>query len=186
MEISKEARSILLKAARDSIQSVFDNKEIPEPKLDKHPVLNQCKGAFVTLTKHGELRGCIGYIDPQLPLYKVVSQVARQAAFSDPRFPSLNKNELDSVLIEISVLLTFTKINSYDEIEIGKHGLLLEEGAKGLLLPQVALDHKFDKEQFLSAVCRKAGLYSEYWKERVLNMSVFTAEIFSEVERKNQ
>lgn len=184
MEISEEARSILLKTARESIRSMFTDAEIPEPDLEKYPVLNQHNGAFVTLTQQGELRGCIGYIVSQMPLYKVVYEAARQAAFADPRFPSLTQEEFDSVLIEISVLLSFKKINSYDEIEIGKHGLILEEGARGLLLPQVAVEHNFNRDQFLSALCRKAGLYADYWKERLLNINIFTAEIFSEAERK--
>jgi AmmeMemoRadiSam system protein A len=180
MEISDEARLILLKAARESIRSVLGEAEIPSPDYEKFPKLNEHKGAFVTLTINGDLRGCIGYIIAQQPLFEIVCEAARQAAFSDPRFPSLQEKELESIQIEISVLSDFKSITSYDEIEIGKHGLILEEGGRGLLLPQVAVEHKMNREEFLSAVCRKAGLYSEYWKERQLNIKVFTAEIFAE------
>jgi len=180
MDISEDARWILLKAARESIRSVFGDSDIPEPDYEKYPLLKTHKGAFVTLTINCELRGCIGYIIAQQPLFEVVCEAAKQAAFSDPRFPSLKEKELDSIQIEVSVLSDFTPIKSYEEIEIGKHGLLLEEGGRGLLLPQVAVEHKMNREEFLSAVCRKAGLYSEYWKERQLNIKVFTAEIFSE------
>lgn len=180
MEFSEEARLILLKAARESIRSIFGDAEFPKPDYDTFPELKKHRGAFVTLTINGELRGCIGYLIAQQPLFDVVCEVAKQAAFSDPRFPPLQEKELDSIQIEISVLSDFTSIKSYDEIEIGKHGLLLEEGGRGLLLPQVAVEHKMNREEFLSAVCRKAGLYSEYWKERQLKVKVFTAEIFSE------
>lgn len=180
MEISDEARLILLKAARESIRSVFGEAKIPEPDYENFPVFKTHRGAFVTLTINGELKGCIGYIIANQPLFEVVCEAAKQAAFSDPRFPSLKEKELDSIQIEISVLSDFTPIKSYEEIEIGKHGLLLEEGGRGLLLPQVAVEHKMNREEFLSAVCRKAGLYSEYWKERQLKIKVFTAEIFSE------
>lgn len=180
MEISEEARLILLKAARESIRTAFGGADIPKPDYDKFPVLKEYKGAFVTLTINSELRGCIGYLIAQQPLFDIVCEVAKQAAFSDPRFPSLKEIEMDAIKIEISVLSSFTPIKSYDQIEIGKHGLLLEEGGRGLLLPQVAVEHKMNREEFLSAVCRKAGLYSEYWKERQLKIKVFTAEIFSE------
>lgn len=180
MDISEEARLILLKAARESIRSVFGEADIPSPDLENLKELNTHKGAFVTLTINGELRGCIGYVIAHKPLFNVVCEAARQAAFSDPRFPALKENELESVQVEISVLSDFTVINNYGEIEIGKHGLLLEEGGRGLLLPQVAIEHKMNREEFLSAVCRKAGLYSEYWKERQLNLKVFTADIFAE------
>lgn len=180
MDISEDARWILLKAARESIRSVFGDSDIPEPDYEKYPLLKTHKGAFVTLTINSELRGCIGYIIAQQPLFEVVCEAAKQAAFSDPRFPTLKEKELDSIHIEVSLLSDFTSIKNYEEIEIGKHGLLLEEGGRGLLLPQVAVEHKMNREEFLSAVCRKAGLYSEYWKERQLNIKVFTAEIFSE------
>ncbi len=180
MDISNEARLVLLKAARESIRSIFGDTEIPKSEADKFPELREHKGAFVTLTASGELRGCIGYIIAQQPLFDVVCEAAKQAAISDPRFPPLKEKEIDAIRIEISVLSLFTSIKTYDEIEIGKHGLLLDEGGRGLLLPQVAVEHKMDREEFLSAVCRKAGLYSEYWKERQLKIKVFTAEIFSE------
>jgi AmmeMemoRadiSam system protein A len=180
MDISEDSRLVLLRAARESIRSVFGDAQIPDPDYTKCPELKKHIGAFVTLTINGELRGCIGYIIAQQPLFDVVCEAAKQAAFSDPRFPSLQEKELDSIQIEVSVLSDFTPIKTYEEIVIGKHGMLLEEGGRGLLLPQVAVEHKMNREEFLSAVCRKAGLYSEYWKERQLNIKVFTAEIFAE------
>jgi len=109
-----------------------------------------------------------------------VVEAAGQSAFSDPRFPQLTKEELEKVKIEISVLSHFTAIESYDEIEVGKHGLLLDEGGRAVLLPQVATEHNYDRAQFLTSLCHKAGLYGEYWKERVLKLKVFTALVFGE------
>ena len=93
---------------------------------------------------------------------------------------------MDKVTIEISVLSPFEPIKGYDEIELGKHGLLLEEGGRAVLLPQVATEQNFTRGEFLSALCRKAGLYNHYWKERQLKIKVFTALVFSEEEREKK
>jgi AmmeMemoRadiSam system protein A len=113
-------------------------------------------------------------------LFETVCNAAVQAASSDPRFSPLTEKEFDEVLIEISVIGNFKKIKSYEEIEIGKHGLLLDEGNKGLLLPQVATEHRMNREQFITALCHKTGMYGNYWKERLLNIKTFTAIVFSE------
>lgn len=180
MEISEELKKILLKAARKSIEMEFRDIDLPEPEYEKYPLLLQLHGAFVTLTIDKELRGCIGYIVAQQPLFDTVVNAAKNAAFNDPRFSQLKEDELDKIDIEISVLSEFKPISSYDEIEIGKHGLLLDEGGRGVLLPQVPVEHNMDREQFLTAICHKSGLYGNYWKERMLNLKVFTAEVFSE------
>lgn len=180
MELTKEEKHLLLKAARLSIQSHFEAVEIPKVDYEKYPILKNELGAFVTLKINGELRGCIGYIVGHLPLYDTVVEVAKQAAFSDPRFQPLKKEELEKVKLEISVLSSFTPIETYDEIEVGKHGLLLDEGGRALLLPQVATEHNYDRAQFLTALCHKAGLYGTYWKERMLKIKVFTALVFEE------
>lgn len=183
MNISSEEKNILLQAARKSIASLFDEGKLEKPDYTKFPLLKEKLGAFVTLTINHQLRGCIGYIVGREPLFDTICSAAIHAAVNDPRFTSLKKNELEKIHIEISILSEFTPIKSYDEIIIGKHGLYLEEGGGGLLLPQVATEHNFNKEQFLSAVCNKTGYYSEYWKERMLKIKVFTAEIFSEEEK---
>jgi AmmeMemoRadiSam system protein A len=183
MNISQEEKNILLKAARQSIASLFEGKEPIEPDYIKYPSLKEKYGAFVTLTINHQLRGCIGYIIGREPLFQTICSAAMHAAVSDPRFSPLKKNELDRIHIEISILSEFVPIKNYAEIIIGKHGLYLDEGGGGLLLPQVATEHKMDREQFLSALCNKAGFYSEYWKERVLKIKVFTAEIFSEEDK---
>jgi AmmeMemoRadiSam system protein A len=183
MNISQEEKDILLKAARQSITSLFYGKEPEKPDYDRYPLLKEKLGAFVTLTINHQLRGCIGYIIGREPLFDTICSAAIHAAVNDPRFPALTKSELDKIHIEISILSEFVPIKSYDEIIIGKHGLYLDEGGGGLLLPQVATEHKMNREQFLSALCNKAGFYSDYWKERMLRIKVFTAEIFSETEK---
>lgn len=186
MNISKEEKEILLIAARQSIGSLFDGKEPEQPDYKKHPVLKEILGAFVTLTINRQLRGCIGYIIGREPLFDTICSAAIHAAVNDPRFSALKKSEFEKIHIEISILSEFVPIKSYDEIIIGKHGLYLDEGGGGLLLPQVATEHKMNREQFLSAICQKSGFYGDYWKERILKLKVFTAEIFSEEEKEKK
>jgi len=180
MNISQKEKYILLKSARQSIGSLFNGEEPEIPDYKKFPLLKEKLGAFVTLTINHQLRGCIGYIVGREPLFDTICSAAIHAAVNDPRFPALKKTELEKIHIEISILSEFAPIKSYDEIIIGKHGLYLDEGGGGLLLPQVATEHKMDREQFLSSLCNKAGFYTEFWKERMLKIKVFTAEIFSE------
>ena len=138
MKLSNDEKKLLLKAARKSISSNFGEVDLPKFDPADHPKLKEDLGAFVTLKINNELRGCIGFLIGQKPLIETVVEVAKQSAFSDPRFPQLTKEELEKVKIEISVLSHFTSIDSYDEIEVGKHGLLLDEGGRAVLLPQVA------------------------------------------------
>lgn len=186
MNISDNEKLILLKAARHSIGSMFGGKEPGTPDYIKYPALKSFSGAFVTITKNNDLRGCIGYIVAKEPLFVTICDAAVQAAFNDPRFPALKEPEFNQIEIEISILADFEPLKSYDDIVLGKHGLLLEEGGRGLLLPQVATEHKMNREQFLTALCHKAGMYGDYWKERMLKIKTFTAEIFSEGETKEE
>jgi AmmeMemoRadiSam system protein A len=183
MNISKAEKDILLNAARQSLGSLFDGKTPEIPDYKNYPLLKEKLGAFVTLTINHQLRGCIGYIIGREPLFDTICSASVHAAVNDPRFSALKKSEFEKIHIEISILSEFVPIKSYDEIIIGRHGLYLDEGGGGLLLPQVATEHKMDREQFLSALCNKAGFYSEFWKERMLKIKVFTAEIFSEEEK---
>lgn len=181
MEISTEEKIILLNAARNSIKNVFEKTQIEKPEYDKYPLLKSKAGAFVTLTENKILRGCIGYILGYQPLYDTVCDAAVQAAFHDPRFPPLEKHELNLISIEISILSEPFPLNSYDEIILGRHGLIVEEkGRRGLLLPQVPVEHKMNKEQYLDAICQKAGLPKNLWREKQIKLSGFTATIFSE------
>ena len=183
MNVSQEEKIILLKAARESINSLFDGKDPEHPDYKKYPLLKEKLGAFVTLTINHQLRGCIGYIIGHEPLFNTICSAAIHAAVNDPRFSALKKSEFEKIYIEISILSEFVPIKSYDEIILGKHGLYLDEGGGGLLLPQVATEHKMNREQFLTAICNKSGFYSDFWKERMLKLKVFTAEIFSEEEK---
>ena len=183
MELSTEEKEILLKAVRQSILEEFSEGEVTNVDYKANPKLKMELGAFVTLHINNHLRGCIGYIITQKPLFETIVEAAKHSAFDDPRFPELSRDEFDEVSIEISVLSQFEPIKNYDEIEVGKHGILLEEGGRAVLLPQVATEQNYNRSEFLTALCHKAGLYGNYWKERMLNIKVFTALVFSEEEK---
>lgn len=181
MELTDVEKNILLKSARDSIAAVFGESKEPTVDFEKYPSLKVKAGVFVTLTIHNELRGCIGYIFADRNLFETVCDAARQSAFRDPRFLPLFSEELNQIKIEISVLSEPKRINSYDEIKLGQHGLILNHfGRRGLLLPQVATENKFNLEQFLCAICEKAGFEPFLWQKEKLTIDVFTADIFSE------
>jgi AmmeMemoRadiSam system protein A len=183
MELTLEEKEFLLKTARASIISFFTKENVPEPDYINHPVYKSHSGAFVTLTEFNSLRGCIGYIISDQPLFDIVCEAAIQASQNDPRFPAVRQKEVKDLSIEISILSEPFPLNSYDEIELGKHGLILEEkGKRGLLLPQVPVEHHMNKEQYLSAICQKTGFPSGYWKTKQLNLNAFTATVFSEEE----
>lgn len=183
MEISLEEKRILLNAARKSIESVFSGEKIIDPDYSKHPLFKSHAGAFVTLTEHESLRGCIGYIISDQPLWRTICDAAVQASQNDPRFPSVRKSEIKNLEIEISILSEPFPLKSYDEIEIGKHGLILtEKGRRGLLLPQVPAEHHLNRDQYLDAICQKAGFPAGYWRGKSLNLNAFTATVFSEAE----
>jgi len=137
------------------------------------------RGAFVSLHKHGQLRGCIGSIQPTKPLHQTVEEMAAAAAFNDPRFESLTAKELKDVELEISVLTPLERVKDVKEIEVGKHGLYIKKGFfSGLLLPQVAIDYNWDRITFLEETCRKAGLPRNAWKEKDAEIYLFSADIF--------
>jgi AmmeMemoRadiSam system protein A len=183
MEISAQEKKILLESARQSIQSFFGEASLPVADYNLYPDFKINAGVFVTLTISEKLRGCIGYIYSQNSLFDTVCNAARQAAFNDPRFRPLSPPELPFVNIEISVLSLPEPINDYDEIKLGEHGLILDEAErKALLLPQVATKNNLTRNQFLAALCEKAGLMPEYFMLKKLKIKVFTASIFSESE----
>lgn len=187
MNLSLEEKKILLVAARNSISSLFEKISIDKPDYEKYPVLKSKAGAFVTLTEHKQLRGCIGYIIGDQPVFDTVCEAAIQAAKYDPRFSPVVKDELKSISLEISILSEPFPLNSYSEIELGKHGLILEErGRRGLLLPQVPIEHKMNRDEYLDAICQKSGFKRSYWREKKLNLNAFTATVFSEEEFENE
>jgi len=183
MDLSFDEKKILLSVARNSILSLFERVKIETPDYKKYPVFKSHAGAFVTLTEHEQLRGCIGYIIGDQPVFKTVCEAAIQAAIHDPRFSPIREEELKIISIEISILSEPFPLNGYDEIKLGKHGLILEErGRRGLLLPQVPIEHKMNKEEYLEAICEKSGLPRNYWREKELKLKGFTATVFSEKE----
>jgi len=149
-------------------------------------VLNQKSGAFVTLNQHQELRGCIGNLIASQPLYLTVRDMAIEAAVDDPRFPALSLSELKEVEIEISVLSPLKRVLSVDEIELGRHGVLVRRGNQsGVFLPQVATETGWSKEEFLNNLCaHKAGISADAWKDKDTEIYIFTADVFSEKEIK--
>jgi len=143
-------------------------------------VFREKRGAFVTLTVDGRLRGCIGHIVGVEELWRAVQGNALAAAFEDPRFPALSGDELDQVKIEISVLTPLLRV-SPEDVVVGRDGLLVERGpSRGVLLPQVAIEYGWDRETFLDRACHKAGLEIGSWRETETSVSVFSAEIFKE------
>ena len=184
MELTEKDKGVLLTAARESIKTLY--KKISPPTLDysQHPNLKINAGAFVTLKIFGELRGCIGYIISKTSVFETVCNAAVQAAIHDPRFFPVTEEEVDDISIEISVLSVPVTINDFSEIEIGTHGLILEyENYRSLLLPQVAVEHNLTVEEFLSALCEKAGLNASLWREGKVIISTFTATVFSDFEK---
>lgn len=182
MELSFALKRQLVNSARNAIFKQFDlSLAEHHPDRELYAGIYEPSGAFVTLTIDDNLRGCIGYIVSEKPLVDTVKDAAVQAAFSDPRFPALSRDEMNIIDLEISVLSKPFPLDSYDDIEIGKHGLILTEGLnRALLLPQVPVEHNLDRDAFLSALCSKAGLYEGYWREKKLKLEAFTAEVFSE------
>ena len=170
-------------AARDAIQSLFSEKRPPVIDYTYYPeLLKNGYGVFVTIIVNDQLRGCIGYITSNMSLFDTVCDSAIQAASNDPRFYPISEDELSSSNIEISVLSPLMEITNYDQIQIGKHGLVLEDDYyRAILLPQVAVDSNYDVDQFLTALCEKAGIEPYAWRTDPLNIKVFTASIFSEL-----
>jgi AmmeMemoRadiSam system protein A len=162
-----------IEAGLTSGASISRGVETASPKL-KEP-----RGAFVTLYRKGELRGCIGQIVPKMPLVEAVAAMAKEAAFRDPRFTPVRSDELGDLKIEISVLTPLKKIDSPDEIEVGKHGIVIvRNGSVGLLLPQVATEYNWDRNEFLDHCCLKAGLPRNTWQDKETEIYIFSADVF--------
>ena len=167
----------LVAIAREAVRgSVTGQRPAPRAAAD----LPQASGAFVTLKKHGELRGCIGSLECRGSLADEVARVAVSAAQEDPRFSPVRPAELDDIDVEVSVLGPLERIDPLDPsaIEIGRHGLVVEQGARrGLLLPQVATEWNMDRETFLAHTCAKAGLPRDAWRSGA-SVYRFAADVF--------
>ena len=176
-EFSQDERALLLRLAHESILSALQKRETPLDPPTAH--LAEPRGAFTSLYLRGELRGCVGYVLPVSPVYRAVADTARAAAFEDTRFYPLTLQEAPDLQIELSVLSVPRPIPA-ESIEIGRHGLLISmAGHRGLLLPQVPVEHNWDRITFLEQTCRKAGLPLDAWKKGA-TIEAFTAEVFGE------
>lgn len=180
--LDEAQRNELLEIARGALEGYIVTGRIPSG-VEARGKLAAPGAAFVTLTKNGRLRGCIGYTEAVAPLFKVVQECAVAAATEDPRFPPVSPAELPSLRVEISVLTPMFPIRP-EEVEVGRHGLLVAQGRmRGLLLPQVPVEWGWDRETFLDQTCVKAGLPPSAWRHGA-TLRAFTAEVFGEQERK--
>jgi len=190
LSLTHEQCQVLLQIARAALEAHLGKRPFTPPPPEDTDLWQQA-GVFVTLwlqneTKpppywpQGHLRGCVGHIHSDLPLYQAVAETAVDAATNDPRFPSLTKAELNHINLEISLLSPMKPVQQLEEIEIGKHGLLITQGMqRGLLLPQVAANRKWDRKQFLTAVCAKANLPDTIWPQTA-RLYAFTTLEFAE------
>lgn len=170
----------LLSIARRSIEWGLTGGDSPDFGV-KSAMLKKNGAAFVTLWKHGELRGCIGSTEPDHPLWETVEIVACGAAFHDPRFFPVTKEELKDIAIEVSVLSELAPVKSIDEIVIGTHGLVIRKGgSQGLFLPEVPVEQGWNRDEYIENVCEKAGLPPSDWKEKDAELYIFTTDHFSE------
>lgn len=178
-ELGPGEQSELLGLARRTLEFFFEGGSLPSC-TPGHPLLWEPAGVFVSLHRHQALRGCVGRVSAAGPLYRAVSEVSLAAAFDDPRFPPLRHEELKDLEIEISVLSELVPARRPDEIDVGRHGLMITLGRRrGLLLPQVASQQGWSAARFLEETCRKAGLVRDSWRRGAL-VEKFSAQVFCE------
>jgi AmmeMemoRadiSam system protein A len=176
-EFAPEERAILLKLAHESILSVLEHREISLTAPSPH--LSEPRGAFTTIHFQGLLRGCVGYVFPVASLYRAVAETARAAAFEDTRFSPVALEEAPALEVSLSILSPVKAIKP-EEVEIGLHGLVVSQGGRrGLLLPQVPVEHQWDRVTFIEQTCRKAGLPLDAWQKGA-KLEAFTAEVFGD------
>ncbi|MGE4292035.1 MAG: AmmeMemoRadiSam system protein A [Desulfovibrio sp.] len=176
--LSDTEKTYLKDLVRRSIASGLAEsaEEPPTPPTDK---LRESLGAFVTLTLDGDLRGCIGNVQGAGELWRTIWNMARAAAFSDPRFPPLTPEEFERIEYEISILSPLEPCPDVNEVVVGRHGLIMQRGGlSGLLLPQVPVALGWNRVQFLEQTCRKAGLPADSWRKAGTNIYWFEAEVF--------
>jgi uncharacterized protein (TIGR00296 family) len=188
-EISPEEGKFSLTFVRDTLTNTLCkciNNDTSSDPPEWNPAFLEKRGVFVTLTKHGQLRGCIGYPEPILPLHQALADAAVSAALRDPRFPPVSCQELAEITIDITILTKPEEMTVSPElrpsaITIGTHGLIVRgHGRSGLLLPQVATEWNFDSKEFLEQTCQKAGLPKNSWMTDSVAVFTFTGQIFSE------
>lgn len=180
LQLNPNEKAILLAIARQAIETyVRTGKKYVEPREEK--ALNRRSGCFVSIKQGGQLRGCIGNFQSELPLFREVVEMAVASASKDPRFYPMKADDLQDFNLEISVLSPLRKIESIDEIEVGRHGIYLEKGYnRGVLLPQVATEYGWDRETFLGQTSLKAGLTQNAWQADDTEIYIFSADIFKD------
>jgi AmmeMemoRadiSam system protein A len=170
-------RKMLLQIAREAIIALVEGRNISFPIPSPH--LAEPRGVFTTIYSHGKLRGCVGLPEATVSLYKAVAETARAAASEDPRFAPVSLPESRALRISISILSSLSSITP-SEVEIGRHGLVISHGSRrGLLLPQVPVEHGWDRDTFLEQTCLKAGLARDAWRTGA-RVDAFTAEVFAD------
>jgi len=176
-ELNAKEQAALLDIARKAIETyVRSGQKYVEPREEK--TLNVRSGCFVTIKQGGQLRGCIGNFQSELPLFREVVEMAVASATKDPRFYPMKEEDLDDFDLEISVLSPLKKIENIEEVEVGRHGIYLEKGYyRGVLLPQVATEYGWDRETFLRQTCLKAGLPTDAWQAEDTEIYIFSAQI---------
>jgi AmmeMemoRadiSam system protein A len=178
-EFTSDERKLLLRLAHESIESALEKRGISFDAPTPH--LAELRGAFTTIYCRGALRGCVGYVLPRESLYRTIVETARAAAFEDTRFPAITPEEVPDLQVSLSVLSPLSPIQP-EEVEIGRHGLLVSQhGMRGLLLPQVPVEHGWNRVTFLEQTCRKAGLPLDAWQKGA-KIEAFTAEVFGDQE----
>lgn len=179
LTLSENDRRELCEIARESIAAKLFRRESSQRTPGEGCL--QPGGVFVTLHENGQLRGCIGRMHSGRPLSETVRDMSLAAAFEDPRFMPLSKAEYSEIAIEITVLGPMIRIHGKDDFSIGTHGLYIAaKGRSGVLLPQVATEYGWDKEEFLSQLCLKAGLPQTAWREAGAELFAFEGLVFSE------
>jgi AmmeMemoRadiSam system protein A len=177
--LTKKERKELLKIARETVVDYVTTRKIPGV-VSTSPGLNLHSGCFVTIKLKGELRGCIGNFVSEQPLYLLVQEMAISAATNDPRFYPMKVEDLADFTLDISVLSPLEKAASVDDIKVGTHGIFIVKGSyRGVLLPQVATEYGWNRDQFLQHTCIKAGLPKDAWKGEC-DIYIFSAQVFGE------
>ncbi len=180
LKLTTNQKKSLLKTARLTIQHKLDKNLKEAVSVLGDSVFSEVYGLFVTLSIEGHLRGCIGYIEGVEPIRDAISRIALEAAFHDPRFSPLNFSELPEIELEVSILYPLETVTALEEIQVGRDGLVMSRGMyKGLLLPQVATEWNWEREEFLNQTCRKAGMEVHCWENGAI-IQKFEADVFSE------
>ena len=181
--LSEADRRAALQLARTAVIEAVSHRKLPDA-FPREGIFVERRGVFVTLHAGKRLQGCIGVIEANEPLGEAIVRCAASAAVEDPRFTPMRTDQLEGLAIEISLLSLMQPIDA-ESIEIGHHGLFVRLHAqRGLLLPQVAIEHRLTRHQFLEETCRKAGLPREAWRDPEARLFGFTCEVFSESSRR--